>query len=247
MKKVALQNEYVFFGEYHDNPISHWLQYEIMEDLHKQYGDSLRIGFEMFEQDQQLLLNDFMRGTISDQTFKDSMRLWPNYKTDYQPIIQYAKTNHLFCLADNVPRRFASLLYKKGRSALEALSDLDKSYMCPVDFPVDSTLSQYAALNSGDAHMGGRRMMEAQAFKDATMAHFLLLNKRPGDVFLHLNGAYHSDYDQGILWYIRQKQPEAKIMTISTVTQDNIKKLEKENLGKANFIICVPSTMTSTH
>jgi len=46
------------------------------------------------------------------------------------------------------------------------------------------------------------------------------------------------------LWYIWKEKPETKIMTISTVTQNNIYKLEKENVGKADFIIFVPETMT---
>ena len=31
MKKKVLEGEYVFFGEYHDNPISHWLQFELLK------------------------------------------------------------------------------------------------------------------------------------------------------------------------------------------------------------------------
>ena len=89
--------------------------------------------------------------------------------------------------------------------------------------------------------------MEAQALKDATMAHFMLLNRVEGNVYYHLNGSYHSDYHQGIIWYIQQKLPEAQIGTISTVTQENISKLDKEHFGKADFIICVPESMTRTH
>ena len=89
--------------------------------------------------------------------------------------------------------------------------------------------------------------MEAQALKDATMAHFILLNKKPDNVVYHINGAYHTDFKQSIVWYIKKAQPESKVLTISTVTQDDIKKLELENRGKADFIICVPESMTRTH
>ncbi len=247
MLAKAKENEIIFFGEFHDNPISHWLQFELTEDMHQHVGSNLRLGFEMFEQDQQWLLNDYLIGKIDDKGFKDSARLWPNYKTDYYPLINFAKQNNLFCLASNVPRRYASLLFKKGREALKALPEADKAYMAPVDFVVDSTLSQYKALLGPEMHMGGFTMMEAQAFKDATMAHFMLLNKTKDHVYIHFNGAYHSDYYQGIMWYVQQKHPDALIMTISTVTQSDIKKLDKEHFGKADFIICVPETMTSTH
>ncbi len=35
--------------------------------------------------------------------------------------------------------------------------------------------------------------------------------------------------------------------TITTVSQENIKKLLKENKGKADFIICVDEDMTTTY
>ena len=247
LQKTALAQEYVFFGEYHDNPISHWLELEMLKALYTQHGTKLQVGFEMFEQDQQMLMNDYMQGIVSDKFFKDSCRLWPNYKTDYQPLVMFAKENKLFCLASNVPRRFASLLFKSGRPALDSLSDLDKAYMSPLNFVIDTTLSQYSALQEMEEHMEGSHLMEAQAFKDATMSHFIMLNKKPDNIVYHLNGAYHSDFHQGIVWYIQQAQPEAKIMTISTVSQANISKLDKENLGKGDFIICVNENMTSTH
>ena len=46
----------VLFGELHNNPISHWLQLELTEDLHAARGADLVLGAEMFEADNQLLL-----------------------------------------------------------------------------------------------------------------------------------------------------------------------------------------------
>ena len=45
----------VFFGELHDNPISHWLELEVTAALHRVAGNNLVIGAEMFEADNQLL------------------------------------------------------------------------------------------------------------------------------------------------------------------------------------------------
>jgi uncharacterized iron-regulated protein len=247
LKKSIVQQEYVFFGEYHDNPIAHWLELEVTKELFAVHGTKLQLGFEMFEQDQQMLMNEYLEGIVSEKTFEDSCRLWPNYKTDYKPLIMFAKQNKLFCVASNVPRRYASILFKKGRPALDSLTETDKSYIAPLNFVIDTTLSQYSALKDMEQHMAGSHLMEAQVLKDATMSHFILRNKKAENVVLHYNGAYHSDYHQGIVWYIRQAQPEAKIITISTVTQDNISKLDKENFDKADFIICVPESMTRTH
>lgn len=238
--------EFVFFGEYHDNPISHWLQYEVLEDLHSTHGEDLVLAFEMFEQDQQSLLDDYVSGKMEAKNFEDSCRLWPNYKTDYKPLVDYAKDNQLKCVASNIPRRYASLLFKKGRPALDSLSAEEKSWIAPLDFVVDTTLSQYAKLQEMAMH-GMGSFTEAQAIKDATMAHFSLKNMKETSVLYHINGAYHSDYHQSIIWYILQERPDAEIISITTVSQSDVTKLEEENKGRADFIICVDENMTSTH
>lgn len=248
MKTDLLEESFIFFGEFHDNPISHWMELEITKYLFDAHGGKLKLGFEMFEQDQQLLLNTYLNSTMDEKVFEDSCRLWLNYPTDYKPIIEFAKFNSIFCLASNIPRVYASKLFKKGRASLDSLSELEKSYIAPLDFTVDTTLSQYAALLEMGSHMGSAiNFVEAQAIKDATMAHFLLKNWNSDEVFLHFNGAYHSDFYQGIVWYLLQQNPDISYSTISTVSQDNTDKLEKEHLGRADFIICVDNDMTTTH
>jgi uncharacterized iron-regulated protein len=244
--------ELILFGEFHDNPISHWLQLELTKEMYAEVGSNLQLGFEMFEQDQQVLLSQYLLGDLTAKQFKDTMRLWPNYETDYAPIIDFAKTNKLFCVASNVQRKYASLLFKKGRKALDTLSLNIKSQMAPIDFIVDTTLSQYKEVYTMGGHMGvnmGKNMVESQAFKDATMAQFIMANpgRKEGSVHLHFNGAFHSDFHQGILWYVQQKQVNIRVLTISTVTQEDVRKLDKEHLGRADFIICVPESMTRTH
>ncbi|MEY4805233.1 MAG: hypothetical protein RL331_1757 [Bacteroidota bacterium] len=242
----------VLFGEFHDNPIAHWLQLELTQKMFAAHGSNLQLGFEMFEQDQQALLHAYLQGNLTAEQFQDTMRHWPNYKTDYAPLVEFAKEKGLSCMASNIQRKYASLLFKKGRAALDTLPEAIKQQMAPLNFAFDTTLSQYQAMKEMGAHMGpgmGWKMVEAQAIKDATMAYFILHNqwRNPQTVHLHFNGAYHSDFHQGIMWYLQQEVAPSKILTISTVSQDNVQKLEKEHLGRADFIICVPSNMTSTH
>jgi hypothetical protein len=75
-------------------------------------------------------------------------------------------------------------------------------------------------------------MVESQAFKDATMAKFILANLKPATFFMHYNGAYHSDFYQGIMWYLLKSKPDLRITTISTVTQTDINTLENEVLAE---------------
>ncbi|MEO8773535.1 MAG: ChaN family lipoprotein [Gelidibacter sp.] len=49
-------------------------------------------------------------------------QLWSNYKTDYKALLNFAKDNNLRFIATNIPRRYASMLHKKGMDALKELS-----------------------------------------------------------------------------------------------------------------------------
>ena len=63
----ALQNELVLFGEFHDNPIHHWLQLELVIDLQKQ-NQKLTLGAEMMEADNQLVIDEYLAGMISEKS-----------------------------------------------------------------------------------------------------------------------------------------------------------------------------------
>ena len=55
----------VFFGELHDNPIAHWLQLELTRGLFNEKSGKLILGAEMFEADNQLILNEYLSGLYS--------------------------------------------------------------------------------------------------------------------------------------------------------------------------------------
>ncbi len=246
----ALASEVVLFGELHNNPIAHWLQYEVGVDLFIEKDSLLVIGAEMFETDNQLLLDEYFDGIIRERDFTSEARLWNNYTTDYRPLLEFARENGVRYVATNIPRRYAALVNREGFQALDTLSPVAQQYIAPLPVPYDPDLPGYKAmLEMGDmpAHVS-ENLPKAQAIKDATMAHFILDNLEEGNIFLHLNGAYHSNNDEGINWYLRYySESPLEIMTISTVEQESAESLQEENHGLADFIIVVPSTMTKTY
>ncbi len=248
MLKQIQEADVVLFGELHDNPISHWLQLELTKDMFEMYGKNLILGAEMFESDNQVILDEYLSGKISQRNFEDEMKLWPNYKTDYKPLVEFAKDSGLYFVATNVPRRYAALVNKKGFEGLEELSDDAKTFLPPLPPAYDSTLNCYASMMTMEG-MGSHvssNFPKAQAIKDATMSHFILKNRKPGKILLHYHGAYHSQNFESIYWYLKHYQPELKIVTIHSVTQKDISKLSEENTGEADFTICVDEDMTRT-
>ena len=245
MLKAMSNAEVVLFGEHHNNPIVHWLQYETTVDLSK--SKKLTLGAEMFEADNQVALNNYLSGKIDQKTFDTVARLWKNYPTDYKPLVDFAKENKLKFIATNVPRSFASKVYKNGFESLDVLSSEEKSWMAPLPIKYDANLPGYVKMIKMMGGHGGDNLPKAQAIKDATMAYFILKNRENNKLFIHYNGSYHSDDFEGINWYLKQENPTLKIVTISVVEAENVKKFEAENKGKADFIIVVPTTMTKTN
>ena len=245
MMKQLVKQDIVLIGEFHNNPISHWMQLEITKDakLHR----SLVLGAEMFEQDNQAALDNYLQGKITAKGLDSTARLWNNYKTDYAPLVNFAKENNIAFAATNIPRRYASMVNKGGFEVLDTLSDLEKTWIAPLPFAFDSTLPGYVNMIKMMAGHGTPNMVKAQASKDATMAHFILKYFVPGSLFIHYNGSYHSDNHDGIVWYLQQARPDIKIATVTTVSQKDIKKLLEENKNKADFIICVDEDMTTTY
>jgi len=245
MLKFMLQQDVVLFGEYHNNPIIHWLQLELTKELGVER--KLILGAEMFETDNQQQLTQFLNGEIDDKTFAKQARLWNNYKTDYAPLVNYAKANKLQFVATNIPRPFASLVNKGGFEALDTLSALQKSWIAPLPIAYDAELPGYKNMIKMMGDHATPNMPKAQASKDATMAYFILKNYVPGSLFIHYNGTYHSDNYEGILWYLKKANTGLRYATIATVSQKDLTKLSDEHKGKADFIICVDEDMTTTY
>lgn len=239
------EREVILFGEYHNNPISHWLQLELTRAMGDQRA--IVLGAEMFETDNQQALNDFLEGRITAKGLDTAARLWKNYPTDYAPLVKYAKEKKYPFIATNIPRRYASMVSKGGFEVLDTLSAAEKAWMMPLPVLYDSSLPCYKNMIASMGGHGGPNLPRAQAVKDATMAHFILAYLKQGVPFIHYNGAYHSDNYESIGWYLRTWKPGIRVGTISTVSQKDLVSLEKEHLGRADFIIVVDEDMTTTY
>ena len=246
MLKKIVKADVVLFGEHHNNPIVHWLQLELTKDIQKER--SIVVGFEMIERDNQSQLNDYLSDAINQKAFDTVARLWPNYKTDYKPIVDFAKDNDIKAIATNVPRRYASKIFSGGFEALDSITEQEKTWIAPLPIKYDPNLPGYVEMKKMMGGHGGDNLPKAQAIKDATMAYFLLKNRKNNELFIHYNGSFHSDNFDGIYWYLKQENPNLNIITITTKEKEgSIKKLDKENLNTANFIIQIPENMTKTY
>jgi uncharacterized iron-regulated protein len=249
--KAAQKADVLFFGEQHNNPVCHWLQLEATRDLFDRKNGKLTLGAEMFERDDQLLLDEYLAGQISQKNFEEEAKLWKNYATDYKPLVEFAKSKKIAFIGTNIPRRYANLVFRSGLESLGQISDAGKSLIAPLPIEVDLKLPGYQQMMEMMAGHGGgganENFPKSQASKDATMGYFIAQHLEKGRLFIHFNGSYHSDGKEGTVWYLKKYAPRAEFVTISSVEQENITSLSAENKNKGDFILVIPAAMTKTY
>lgn len=236
LTKQMSRAEVVFFGEEHDNAVAHYLSLKLLIDFIEE-NDQAVFALEMLETDQQEVLNELNAGKIAVGDLTNYTDLWSNF-SDYAPMLDTALSLNVPIIASNIPRPWASALFHGGRDSLSQAIGADTALACPIDFEVDITLSQYANLEEMSVHFGDKHFVEAQAVKDATMAKMILQQLEKGNTVFHLNGCYHSDFHQGIVWYLKQQLPKTEVFTISVVTSSTLA-WNTEWTNKADVVIVI--------
>jgi uncharacterized iron-regulated protein len=237
----------VFLGEFHDQPLSHWIQVALIKDLFGIHGANLKVGAEMFERDNQIIIDDYFTGIITQKKFEEETRLWKNYKSDYKTVFEFCKTNNISFYATNAPGRYVNAVYNQGIDVFNKLSPEALQYLPtqPVHFNME--VACYSKMIKEMGGHGGDKIAYAQALRDASMAEIIEKNHQPGTKFLHLNGTYHSDYHEGIVYYLKRTKPNLKILVLSTIYEANPKILSEDNRGKADFYLSIHNDMTRSY
>ncbi len=238
---AASRVQVVFFGESHDNPVAHFHQLRLLKSLAPAAGSQWALGMEMFETDRQVVIDEYLAGIVNRTTFESDARAWPNHKTDYRPLVEYAKSVGMRVVGTNVPRRYASLVYQKGFDALEALPAEAKAWLPPLPIAYDPELPGYKGILEAAGGHGGANLPMSQALKDATMGWSIGRMLRNGLRVLHVNGSYHSDGYEGIVWYLKREVPGTRMVTITAQYGG------EPDLSKADFILWTHPDMTRTH
>lgn len=243
--KQLKRADIILFGELHNNAIAHWLQLELTGEL---LADRpLVLGAEMIERDDQATLDRYLRGEIDQAAFDTLARLWKNHASDYKPLVDLAKDNGLPFVATNVPRRYARAVSRGGFEALDTVPAAERAWIAPLPIAFDPELPRYLHMLTMMGDHGTTDMVKAQALKDATMAHYIAEHVRPGSRFIHYNGSYHSDFFEGINWYLQRLRPDLRRITIATVTQSEVKPLDAAHRGQADILLVVDAEVPGTY
>ncbi len=208
----------LFFGEEHNDSAGHYLENKIFRALHAQYANQLVLSLEMFETDNQLVLNEYLQGKIDESRFSSNVRLWNNYR-DYRPMIEYAKQNQLPVIAANPPRRYVNMVSRRGMRSLDSLSKEAKKLLPPL--PYDTLGGRYRekflTLMKGAPESASKNIYYSQSLWDAGMAYsmYTFLKKNKGIKVFHCVGKFHSDEKLGTAAQLQLRNKKLKLLNIS--------------------------------
>ncbi|MBC8984520.1 ChaN family lipoprotein [Pedobacter sp. N36a] len=206
----------LFFGEEHNDAIAHQLELELYQKMSSSFPKTV-LSLEMFHNDVQPVMDEYLLGLISEKNFVKEARVWKNYD-DYKPMIEYAKAYHLPVIAANAATRYSNAVSKSGLSILDQFPKNSSPFLPPL--PVDTATGKYyekfIAMLGGHG-MGTMKIYQTQNLWDATMswsiAKYLKSNK--GTKVFQVNGRFHSDEKLGTLAKLKTLLPKLKIANIS--------------------------------
>ncbi|MGE3062817.1 MAG: ChaN family lipoprotein [bacterium] len=219
MKDLA-SSDVVLIGETHDSPFDHYVEEDLFKRVLKMRN--ITLSLEMFERDVQRVLNSYLAGEITEDSFLKASRPWENYESDYRNLVEFAKKNKIPVIAANIPRSLASLVSKHGSDTLNSISDIKDFFVKPFSTPDDYKqrfFDFFSMIVPGMpmSAMSQENIFLSQLFKDATMAFSInkALSEYPDRLVFMVCGEFHSDYHQGIYQQLKSINPGIKITTIS--------------------------------
>ena len=233
--EVLMDYHVIFIGEVHELRVAHEAELAILTGLSE--GDpNLVLALEMFERDVQYILDAYLKGQISEGTFLERSRPWPNFQEDYRPLIELAKNKGIPVIAANVPRRAAAAVAMTNKISSDVLG-ADRIYLSGTLY-LDSKEYQkrFASTLEEMPHrtpMKGKKvdnLYKAQVLKDAVMAGSLelYLDRR----ILFCCGHFHSDYHLGIPYQLRKNHPGLKMAVITmAATVEDLPMKDRSRIG----------------
>ena len=224
----------LFFGEQHNDSVCHYLEKEIFRMLYTKYGNQVALSLEMFETDGQLVLNEYLNGTIDESRLNRDTRLWGNYK-DYRPMIEFAKENQIPVIAANPPRRYVSLVTRRGMKALDSLSGDAKKFLPPL--PYDTLSGRYREkfmdIMKGSPGGGNANIYYSQSLWDAGMSYsiYKYLKKHKQKKVFHCVGGFHTEEKLGTAAQLQMRNKKLRILNIASISDESFKNPDWEKLS----------------
>lgn len=188
------KNRIVLVGEHHNNVQHHMAQLAVIRAL-KEAGLRVAVGLEMFRNENQPVLDQWIAGEIDEQQFeKIYYDNWNFPWSAYRKIFEYARDHQIPMIGLNVPQEITRQVALNG---FKSLSPEQKGKIAEVSCIVDKQYMDYirkAFGGHGHSQLNFIYFCEAQLVWDSAMAVYTLdyLEKNPDTIMVILTGTGHA-------------------------------------------------------
>lgn len=245
--KTLAQNlqdtDVIFIGEYHGNQASHLLEMQLQSALFELRPQQL-LSMEMFNRDQQTILNRYLDNEIGEKYLMNKAPAWPNYAGSYRPMIEFAKEHFIPVIAANASADIVRCIGRYGQGYIDLLPENEKHWLAQSPFENNENYQTkfYDFMDTmrkmDDDHK--QSSYAAQLARDNTMAESILnaLDEHPGFQLIHVNGSFHSEERLGTVALLQKRRPDLKIAVITPIRVEDPEKPKwsQEDLLKGDFI-----------
>jgi uncharacterized iron-regulated protein len=211
----------ILVGEWHAHPGVHLMQAQLLAQLYNQ-NQNIALSMEQFSRNNQLVLDQYLAGEIGEQPLIKNANAWPNYRSDYRPLVEFAKQHDLDVIAANAPKSIVRCIGQHGEKYLDRLPKDERKWVAgQLTLTPDAYQTQFNAfMHHGDENKTQQQFV-AQTAWDDTMAESMVnyLIENPGKQIIHVAGRFHVAEGLGTASRIKSRNPNLKVVMVTPVTE----------------------------
>ena len=210
----------ILVGEWHTHSGVHRFQTDLLQQLNSR-NPKVALSMEQFSRDKQNVVDEYLVGTIGEQVLMKNGNAWPNYESDYRPLVELAKSQGIDVIAANAPKPLVRCIGRQGVEYLNKLTDKERRYLAA---DIDTSSSPYKEKFMASMHHGKPEQTEkqfaAQVTWDETMAESIVnyIAKNPNSQVMHIAGKFHTEQGLGTKASILKRNPNLNVAIITPVS-----------------------------
>ncbi|ENM5761783.1 ChaN family lipoprotein [Vibrio mimicus] len=226
-ERISIQNlpadienaDVILIGEWHTHAGIHRFQTDLLKQM-VENGHPMALSMEQFARDAQPVLDEYLAGEIGEQYLIQKANAWPNYESDYRPLVEFAKSQQLPIIAANAPKPIVRCIGRVGIDYIERLTPDQRQWIAA---EINTQDSPYKSTFMASMHHGNPAQNEnqfaAQVTWDETMAESIVryLKTNPERKVLHIAGMFHTQQGLGTAASILRRNPNLKVVIITPV------------------------------
>lgn len=229
----------VLLGETHLDDVTHRFEHAVLEGLAQRREGKVVLSMEMFERDVQPMLDRYLAGELDETAFLAEARPWGNYRPDYRPLVETARTRRLPVVGANTPRPVLRKAAQGAAGYAEARAE-HPEWLPEQMFPASDEYWARVdrAIRGHGPPGGGDRTYAVQNLWDNTMADSIVgaLKAHPEHGVLHVVGAFHVEQHGGTVAQLRRRAPKLDLATLTVVPTTDLARA-KPAPRRADFVV----------